>query len=161
VHENVYTVKYAGADGSVIWDRRYDSGTGADDQAVDVTVDRDGNVLVLGANFSTQSSYYTAKYAAGDGAILWEHHYPAIINTDHAGKNAFTSQRILADSSGNVIIAANNAGPGSPVSNNNLIKYASADGHVLWSRLFAENSCFWADPSRLALDSADNLIVRG
>jgi hypothetical protein len=40
-----------------------------------VAVDGGGNVVVTGNSFLTdyrESDYYTAKYAAADGASLWE-----------------------------------------------------------------------------------------
>jgi hypothetical protein len=42
-----------------------------------VAVDRSGNVIVTGSSYNGDSSadYYTAKYAAADGALLWEQRY--------------------------------------------------------------------------------------
>jgi len=64
-----YTAKYA-ADGGLLWERRAPGG------GAQVALDASGNVLVTGESFKgTTSSFYTAKYAAVDGALLWEKSY--------------------------------------------------------------------------------------
>ena len=157
-HKDLYTVKYAESDGSVIWDRRYDFGTGVDSYARDVAVDKGGNVIISGANAA--NVYYTAKYSAAEGAILWEQLRP-VPNID-AGSGTISAQRLVVDSAGNAIVAMANS-DGSPTASpiiNNLVKYAATDGHVIWTRLFDRDNCNVAYPQRLALDSADNLIAR-
>jgi len=67
------------------------------------------------------------------------------------------------DSAGNAIVnernAVANVTPGGTVKN--LVKYASADGNVIWEQVFAVGNCVGAAPSALAVDNADNVIVTG
>jgi hypothetical protein len=52
-----------------LWVRRYDGLRQLYDKALNVAVDHSGNVIVAGSE-SYSSFRYTAKYAAGDGALL-------------------------------------------------------------------------------------------
>jgi hypothetical protein len=72
-----YTAKYAAADGVLLWEKRYDGPGNLDDFPAALAVDGRGNVLVTGSSWGTSSylDYYTAKYAAADGALLWEKRY--------------------------------------------------------------------------------------
>jgi hypothetical protein len=72
----VHTVKYASADGAVLWERRYDGGANSTSVAKAVAVDESGNVVVAGfVPNGLNHDYFTAKYAAADGAVLWEQLY--------------------------------------------------------------------------------------
>ncbi len=65
------------ADGSgPLWSVSKDS-TGGNDVATAVTVDGNDDVIVTGHlwNGSSFNDIYTAKYAAADGALIWEHTY--------------------------------------------------------------------------------------
>ena len=56
--------------------KRYNGPANSGDQARSVEVDSAGNVVVTGSSYGiTGYDYYTAKYAAADGALLWEKRY--------------------------------------------------------------------------------------
>ena len=59
-----------------------------------------GNVAVTGqsSDASFNGDYYTAKYAAADGALLWEKRYNGPANSDDAASS------VVVDSAGNVIV---------------------------------------------------------
>src|SRR5438552_15185073 len=59
------------------WVQRYNGPGNGLDGANAVAVDGSGNVVVTGFSNSSEreSDYYTAKYAAADGALLWEQGY--------------------------------------------------------------------------------------
>ena len=70
------------ADGALLWEKRYNGPAKCDDHAQAVAVDGSGNVVVTGYSTSDvdherrrHHDYYTAKYAAADGALLWEKRY--------------------------------------------------------------------------------------
>lgn len=72
-----YTAKYAGADGSLIWERHHNGGAGAHDSAEAIALDAAGNVLITGYVEGGDEDFdgghrYTAKYAAKNGAQIWE-----------------------------------------------------------------------------------------
>jgi len=74
-----YTARFAGADGSLLWERRHDSGPGGQDRAQAIALDRWGNVVITGyvdgggdiSGFGG-GHRYTAKYATRNGSVLWE-----------------------------------------------------------------------------------------
>lgn len=70
------TIKYSGADGSVLWQKR------SSGNARGLAVDGSGNV-VLTRGYSYGGNY-TAKYAASDGALLWEKPYGGSNDGDQA-----------------------------------------------------------------------------
>jgi outer membrane protein assembly factor BamB len=70
---DVVVRKYRASDGTLLWSRRWDGGTGKDDRADVVTTDALGNVYVAG--FTTGSTYANAlllKYSAA-GKLLWKY----------------------------------------------------------------------------------------
>jgi len=75
----IYTAKYASADGAVLWDVRSElpgatAGTFQEDRAVKVAIDPADNAIVTGLSQTADNDddYYTVKYAAADGQVLWE-----------------------------------------------------------------------------------------
>jgi len=84
---DLYTAKYAAANGALLWEKRYDGPVNRDDQGVAVGVDASGNVVVTGTScngsvWNYSFDYYTAEYAAADGALLWEKRYNGPANGD-------------------------------------------------------------------------------
>src|SRR5262249_38211695 len=71
----IYTVKYRAADGALLWEQRHDASV--EERAVALALDSQGNVAVVGLARATQPDpdFYTAKYAAADGHLLWEQTY--------------------------------------------------------------------------------------
>ncbi|MBI2924425.1 MAG: SBBP repeat-containing protein, partial [Verrucomicrobia bacterium] len=142
----IYTAKYAAADGALLWEQRYNGAANRDDYANAVAVDGSGNVVVTG---NSNWDFYTAKYAAADGALLWERRYTGPENSyDYA--NA-----VAVDGSGNVVVT------GPPDRNYYTAKYAAADGALLWERRYngPENSYDYANA--VAVDRSGNVVVTG
>ena len=64
-----------------------------------MAVDGSGNVVVTGSSGNgTDDDYYTAKYAAADGALLWEKRYNGPANSDDC------ASAVAVDGSGNVVV---------------------------------------------------------
>src|SRR5207237_9368544 len=130
-----YTAKYAAATGALLWEKRYNGPANYDDQAQAVAVDSTGNVVVTGYSIGRGSGYdfYTAKYAAADGALLWGRRYNGPANgNDYA-------QAVVVDASGNVVVT------GPPAT----IKYLT-DGTMLWTIV--------AGTGFLAVDGGGNVM---
>jgi uncharacterized delta-60 repeat protein len=148
-----YTAKYAATDGSLLWERRYDGGVD-DDAAAAVAVDGDGNVVVTGYSFGDGSSadYYTVKYAAADGARLWESRY-------NGPTNAFdAAEAVAVDSRNNVVVTGHtkNGDRGDYYT----AKYAASDGALLWEKRFGVRKRH-DQAKAVAVDADDNVIVTG
>jgi hypothetical protein len=149
----IYTVKYAAADGTKLWERYDDAGANRDTEASALALDGDGNVIVAGSSHNpggVGSKLYTAKYAAADGALVWRLIYDAPGNAGIGG--------VRADSHGNALVAAG-------IYTNGLnymytAKYAAEDGALLWERKYSGPT--YDDRSTgLAVDGNDNVIVTG
>ena len=82
--DKIYVAKFRISDGELLWQRKYSRPADGDSDlgAGAVQFDRSGNVVVAGAGAITTNPYswrlYTAKYAARNGAILWEKLFSAI-----------------------------------------------------------------------------------
>src|SRR6185436_18219599 len=99
-NSDYYTAKYAAADGALLWEQRYNGPADSHDGACAVALDRNGNVVVTGSSWNPNfnSDYYTARYAAADGALLWERRYNGPANS-HDGACA-----VALDGRGNVVV---------------------------------------------------------
>jgi hypothetical protein len=103
-----YTIKYNGVNGTRLWEKRY-SGTG-DDDARAIGLDSRGNVVVSGTSWNgTNHDYYTAKYAAQDGALLWEQRYNGPAN----GNDLVGSQGLAVGSDGLIVVTGSSDALGS------------------------------------------------
>ncbi len=149
-----YTAKYAAADGAVLWEQRYNGPANGYDWASAVAVDGSGNVVVTGeSSDGANSDYYTAKYAAADGALLWEKRY-------NDGRDQ--AQAVAVDGSGNVLVTGNSASGGGYFGNDYYTaKYAAADGALLWEKRYNGPANGYDRASAVAVDGSGNVVVTG
>jgi hypothetical protein len=120
-----------------LWIQRYDDRRRFD-EAVKVAADSAGNVIVTGFTyygpFDENSVRYMAKYAAANGALLWQRRDLTQGACD-----------LALDRAGNVAIA-----------DDYIAKYAAADGVLLWKRDYNALAA-----SSVALDAAATGIESG
>jgi hypothetical protein len=115
--------------GNLLWKRTYDSGSHLLDEAVDVAVDGDGNVTVVGYSLTAATDYdWVVISYRPDGTRRWVQRY------DGPAHGYDRPARMLLDSAGRVYVV------GSSTSAANgwdamVIKY-SATGARLWARRF-------------------------
>jgi hypothetical protein len=151
---DIYTARYAAADGSQMWEHRYNSLTNLDDTAVAVTADREGNAIVTGASEDSigRTAIYTAKYAAADGTLLWEQRQPA---RDHGESRPIG---VVVDVDGNVIITGYaDQYTARPVQY--TAKYSGRDGTLIWENRYADPKTAAFQPAGFALDSHGNVVT--
>jgi len=149
-----YTAKYATANGALLWERRYNGPANSRDEARAVAVDAGGNVVVAGySNNRTNNDYYTAKYAAADGALLWEKRYNGPANTDDEAYG------VALDGSGNVLVT----GYSSNGTNNDYCtaKYAAGNGALLWEKRYNGSANSDDVAHAVAVDRSGNVVVTG
>ena len=116
---DVFIVKYD-CNGNVLWARQQDAGGTSNDNAVNVTADAGGNVIVTGyfegANitFGTTTltnagarDFFIVKYDPY-GNVLWAK------QQDAGGTGNDVGQSVAADASGNVIVAGNYTAQANP-----------------------------------------------
>src|SRR5262249_8357955 len=150
-----YTAKYAAADGALLWEKRYNGQNNGDDYANAVAVDGSGNVVVTGySDNGTNYDYYTAKYGAADGALLWERRYNGPANRDDL------ANAVAIDGSGNAVVAGTSSVDsfGNPTGDYYTAKYGAADGTLLWEKRFTGPD---AVSSALALGPGGMVVVTG
>jgi hypothetical protein len=144
-----YTVKYAAADGALLWEKR---GAGNIFQMV---LDGSGNVVITGSSgkstepgLNELDELYTAKYAALDGALLWEKRGagPASMYP-YFGK----IWAVAVDGSGNVVVTGGGC----------TAKYAAADGALLWERRYNGPANGDDRANAVAVDDSGNVVVTG
>jgi len=145
--EDMLTIKYSGVDGTVLWQRRYNGPGNADDEVRALAVDASGNVVVAGRSPGANPwcEFYTAKYAAADGALLWEKRY--------GDNNDDSAEAVAVDSAGNVVMAG-----GFGYSSYYTAKYAAADGSLLWERRYQGG---FNRALAVGIDANNNVIVTG
>ena len=151
-----YTAKYAAGNGALLWERRYNGPSDGGDAAVDVATDSLGNVAVTGSseNAAGNWDYYTAKYAAANGAVLWQRRYNGPVDSNDS------AAAVTADAGGNVIVTGSSFG-----ATHNwdfyTAKYAAANGAVLWQQRYNGPVDSNDSAVAVALDGAGNVVVTG
>jgi hypothetical protein len=158
--DDMKTIKFAAADGSVLWDKTFAGAAGANDYVYAMAVDGAGNVVVTGEATNTVASgpdWKTIKYAAADGAVLWQATFAG------AGNGLDIPFGIAIDGASNVFVVGNSqVGAAADAKYDaKIIKYDGLNGGVLWEKTFAGpddgDDMFYA----LALDPAGDAIATG
>lgn len=122
------TIKYAGADGAVLWDRAF--ATSGADIGWAVAVDGRGGVIVTG---ESNGDFKTIKYRSADGVATWQASYA---DPRGLGDAAYS---VAADASGDVYVLGTTGTTATPSGDTDIrvIKYAASDGAQLWSSAYA------------------------
>lgn len=136
------------------WIQRYDPDLGQSPIVSDVATDVNGNVAVTGFTYSGGTRiYYTAKYDALDGHVVWESVY-------NSGFGASEAKAVAFDASGNVVVTGKSVGNGSS-SDYYTIKYRGSDGFELWHDRYNGTNNGEDEADFIAVDSAGNVVVTG
>lgn len=145
------TTKLASASGAVVWQKTFAGAAGKDDDALAVAVDASGNAIVGGLSFNTAGGIEikVIKYAAGDGAVLWERAIP--------GGTFSAAYAVVVDAAGNAFIGAESNATGT--SDIRVLKLAASTGATLWEQVYNGGADDYI--SDLAVDRAGDVIVTG
>lgn len=138
------------------WRRYYDwtggSSDHGDDVAIDMAVDADGNVWVLG---DSDGGYVTVKYNAA-GTRQWASRYEG----GHAGANSL-ARALAIDRQGNVVVTGASQGAVYHGYDYVTIKY-NGTGVQQWVARYDNNDQQTSfDPEDVAVDAAGNVAVTG
>ena len=142
-----FVIKYASANGAVVWGPTILPNA----EPLRMVLDAAGNALVTGWAYSASFTYVarTARISGSDGAIDWDVTYDT-------GQQGDIARALAVDGDGNAILV------GDTTDNNYLdswfaVKYAAADGSVMWGP--------WSGPAgsplAVATDAAGDLFVTG
>jgi hypothetical protein len=113
-----HMIKYSAADGTVLWEKTYyrPNGAGAADSPSYVALDSSGNLVLARQLWDGDSLAYTAKFAAANGAPLWE-------NLEAAPRGYPVG--VAVDERGNVTMGVIGG----------VYTYAGTGGALLWEKL--------------------------
>lgn len=128
------TVKFAASDGHVVWRVLFNGPIAGLDYAYAVAVDAADNVIIAGSSEGVGSGrdVYAAKYAAADGALLWEKRYDTTNANGTVDEEGFA---LALDAAGNAIITGHTIAA-TTEKEYLVLKLAAADGHTVWARTF-------------------------
>jgi hypothetical protein len=123
--KDIYTVKYAGPTGVILWEKRADSANF--DYARGLVVDRFGDVVVNGSfgDGQTAGTSYTVKYSGADGRVLWDRY-------GTTAEGIWTG--LASDFGGNIVVTGyypHSPPNGNPTQGLYTAKLAADDGRLL------------------------------
>jgi uncharacterized delta-60 repeat protein len=125
---DVYVAKYAGGDGTLLWQKIYGGPGQAADMGNSIAVDAAGNVAVAGYGKNIGTDFFAAKYSS-DGSTTY---FERLID---GGSYYYVDQAtsVAIDASGNVALAGYSKTSNNSNKDFRVMKLASADGTTLWS----------------------------
>ncbi len=144
------TLKLAAATGASIWTKAYDGGS--DDYGQAVAIDSAGNAIVTGQskNSAGRFVYETLKYAAADGALLWQQTFDGGVN-DYA-------YLVSVDAADNAVVVGSTT-VGSQT-DWKVIAYAAVDGTQLYQYGYT-GSANVNDQAYATVATPDGIVVAG
>jgi hypothetical protein len=124
--------------------------------ATAIGMDKSGNVFVTGyaKNTSDVNRFYTVKYDALDGHILWE-------MFEESGNTIFTPNALVVDSAGDVIVTGSRNAAGAI--DYYTVKYSGVNGARVWPAAMTYDGTAGGEDTALkvVVDGNDDVIVTG
>lgn len=133
----------------------------------DIAVDSNGDVVAVGTRSGAyRFPFLAAKFAGGDGALLWQTNANLPTDPDwyHTGDDA---RSVILDPNGDVFVAGSMSEPGAPISWTSTIvalRLRGSDGLLLWRHFVRAGSQVDYDcclPRDLAWSADGDLLVLG
>jgi len=155
-NDDWYTAKYSAADGTILWERRYDGPGHGDDSPHGISLDPVGNVVIAGwrRNASGNDDAYVAKYASGNGTVLWE------VSYDGAGHGNDYFYSAATDAAGNVAVTGSFKNIDG-FDDAYTALYAASDGALLWEKRFNGPAGKTDYGVAVTFDHAGNVLIFG
>jgi len=159
---DIYTAKYSGTSGTLIWSQLYAGAGSGDDHGLSLAVDPDGDAYMTGSavNAAGNEEWVTIKYAGAAGAPqreIWQsvHNGPAApVNGNDRGIS------VAVDPVDGDIVASGTSYVTATDSDFHLIRYRAADGSVVWERNFDRHDSY-EYVTAMAVDSSGYIYVTG
>jgi len=158
---DIYTVKYDAQTGAILWQRRSHGSVDRNDRVFSIACDSEGNVLIAGwrDGVTTNLDFYVAKYAGGDGALIWERSFDGGVSR----QDILFSVGI--DAQGDVMTTGTSRRTDfSPIESDiHTYKLAGSSGATLWENRFNSSTITTSTdgPRMLAVDAGGNVAVTG
>jgi hypothetical protein len=159
-HSDYCTIKYD-TTGKAVWNAQYDDRRNGNDVVTAIAVDNSGFLYITGRSEDSATNnapkhydYYTIKYNASTGAVVWAARY----NSDLMVNAADEATDIAVDGAGNVYVTGRSQGSGAGF-DYVTVKYNSGGSQQWVSRY---NSGSGDDEATgIAVDAAGNVYVTG
>ena len=145
------TIKYDGASGEILWQRRVSGAVNNENRAGWLGRTAVGDVIMANRRWVPGESFNIVvhRYAGVDGAVLWTSDY----NGPASGADDLRTMRL--DGEGNPVVVGVSEG------NFLALRFDAADGSLLWDAMY-DGPMGWYDlASCLAFDANGNVLVGG
>jgi hypothetical protein len=139
--------------GAVVWARRYNGPANGNDSAVDIAVDRDGNVVVCGPSTGAHGFDWAVVSWTRRGVRRWAWRY------DGSGRFTDVPQELLVDRSGSVYVCGSVTVAGPKMAS--AVAKLSSGGAKRWVRTYTGPLGTGADAQAIAADPRGGVLVAG
>jgi uncharacterized delta-60 repeat protein len=152
---DIYTARYNGATGAIIWQRTFNGAF--DDEPSGLVIGPEGNAYLTGYTWTmtAQNDFYTAKYDASTGAVIWEKNF----NSNNGNDDIASPTGIVIDPLGDLFVT------GFTVADKNYdfqtIKYKKDNGTLLWNSRLNGAANLNDRPAGIGLSPSGELLVAG
>lgn len=135
---DIYTAKYSGATGALIWAEIYAGAGNGHDHGLSLAVDKNGDIYITGSsiNAAGNEEWVTIKYDGADSSSereIWREVYngPAV-----PGNGNDQGIALALDPIDGAVVVAGTSYTTLTDSDFHLIRYSAADGSIIWGRNF-------------------------
>jgi len=151
--KEIYTVKYRGSDGALLWDRSY--GAGYENDANGLTVDAAGDVYITGYTWTLEGkeNYYTARYGGTTGNLVWQQTF------DSGSGNTDVAVPLVLDEAGNLFVTGYTVS--AAIYRFQTIRYMRDNGNLLWQQTFTGPANDDSRPVGIGLSPDGEVMVAG
>ena len=158
--DDFYTIKYNSA-GSQVWAKRYS--TSFIDVPNALAIAPDGDAVVVGrSRVGSDICFYTVRYKASDGTVLWDETYDnAVQSDDDVATSVAVTPGDAQDPTGAVLVTGSSRDTSSASYSYHTIKYPAAGGSPRWSRRYTGPGGNSLDTPFIGTDLQGNALISG
>jgi len=149
----IYSAKYRGTDGTLLWSNNY--GGGYENDANGLTVDAAGDVYLTGYTWTLEGNenYYTARYGGATGNIVWQQTF------DSGSGNTDVAVPLVLDEAGDLYVTGYTVS--AAIYRFQTIRYKRDNGNLLWQRTFTGPANDDSRPVGIGLSPEGEILVAG
>lgn len=155
IDQDIYTVKYNGATGAIIWSKTYNGAY--DDEPNGLIIDAAGDVYITGYTWTLAGTndFYTARYNGDTGALVWQQ----LFDSGNGNTDVAIATGIGVDPSGDVFVTGYTVAAGNY--DFQTIKYKKDNGNQLWQQSFNGAANKNDRPVGIWITSTGDVLVTG